>query len=208
LNGKGQMIDVAAADAYSSCVGFPPTIGHLWKRPRPRYGTLDYGLCPYGFFKCKDGYVAIACFRDQDFRAALKILDKWNLEEEWRYLIDRITDNVDKVRELNEDIEKAVSNYTYGEIFSKFSKYSIKAAGSKWRGGGMPVTTKMLSPSEVLKVDHWQKRHTFVEIEASNFGVLTLPVAGNMSETPLRVKWVKAALGEDNDYVFEKYLKG
>ena len=208
LSGKGQMIDVAAADAYSSCVGFPPTIGHLWKRARPRYGTLDYGLCPYGFFKCKDGYVAIACFRDQDFRAALKILNKWNLEEEWRYLIDRITDNVDKVRELNEDIEKAVRNFTYDEIFSKFSKYSIQAAGSKWRGGGMPVTTKMLSPSEVLKVDHWQKRRTFVEIEASNFGVLTLPLAGNMSETPLRVKWVKAALGEDNDYVFEKYLKG
>ncbi len=206
LNGIGQMIDVATADAYASCVGFPPTVGHLWKRPRPRYGTLDYGLCPYGFFKCKDGYVAIACFRDQDFRAALKILGKWNLEEEWRYLIDRITDNVDKVRELNRDIEAAVSQFSYDEIFNKFSKYSIKAAGSKWRGGGMPVTTKMLAPAKVLEEMHWQKRHTFHEIEAANFGTVTLPVAGKMSETPLRVKWVKTELGADNDYVFKKYL--
>lgn len=207
LNGKGQMIDVATSDAYSSCVGFPPTIGHLWKRPRPRYGTLDYGLCPYGFFKCKDGYVAIACFRDQDFRAALKILGKWDLEEEWRHLIDRITDNVDKVRGLNKEIEAAVAGFTYDEIFGKFSRYSIKAAGSKWRGGGLPVTTKMLTAEEVFKVDHWKARKTFTDVKEHNFGVLTLPVAGKMSETPLRVKWIKTELGADNDYVFEKYLK-
>jgi CoA:oxalate CoA-transferase len=207
LNGRGQMIDVATADAYASCVGFPPTIGHLWKRPRPRYGTLDYGLCPYGFFKCKDGYVAIACFRDQDFRAALKILGKWNMEEEWRFLVDRITDNVEKVRGLNEEIEKAVADFTYDEIFQKFSKYSVRAAGSKWRGGGLPVTTKMLMPEDVLKVEHWKKRNTFVEVKEPNFGVLTMPVAGKMSRTPMRVKWIKAELGADNDYVFEKYLK-
>jgi CoA:oxalate CoA-transferase len=207
LHGKGQMIDVATADAYSSCVGFPPTIGHLWKQPRPRYGTLDYGLCPYGFFKCKDGYVAIACFRDQDFRAALKILGKWNLEEEWRHLIDRITDNVDKVRELNKEIESAVADFTYDEIFKKFSQYSIKAAGSKWRGGGLPVTTKMLTAEEVMHVDHWKQRNTFVDMPEDNFGVVTLPVAGKMSETPLRVKWIKTELGADNGYVFEKYLK-
>ena len=81
--GEGQMVDIATADAYASCVGFPPTIGYVWKKPRFRYGTLDYGLCPYGFFKCKDGYVAIACFRDQDFRAAMKILGTWKLEEDW-----------------------------------------------------------------------------------------------------------------------------
>ncbi|MBU2648618.1 CoA transferase, partial [bacterium] len=78
--GEGQMLDIATADAYSSCVGIPPIFGHVWKHARIRYGTLDYGLCPYGFFKCKDGHVAIACFRDQDFRAALKILGRWDME--------------------------------------------------------------------------------------------------------------------------------
>jgi crotonobetainyl-CoA:carnitine CoA-transferase CaiB-like acyl-CoA transferase len=203
--GEGQMVDIASADAYASCVGFPPTIGYVWKKPRFRYGTLDYGLCPYGFFKCKDGYVAIACFRDQDFRAAMKILGKWKLEEDWKTLLDRITDDIDKVRELNSEVENAVAKYTYGQISEKFSDYSVKSARSKWRGGGLPVTTKMLTPKEVLQEKHWQVRGTFTKIDHPSYGVVTLPITGKMSKTPLRIKWISADIGEDNDYVFKKY---
>jgi CoA:oxalate CoA-transferase len=203
--GEGQMIDIATADAYASCVGFPPTIGYIWKKPRLRYGTLDYGLCPYGFFKCKDGYVAIACFRDQDFRAAMKILGKWKLEEDWKTLLDRITDDIDKVRELNNEVEKAVAKFTYGQINEKFSAYSVKSARSKWRGGGLPVTTKMLTPKEVLEEKHWQVRGAFAKINHPFYGIVTLPVSGKMSRTPLRVKWISAGIGEDNDYVIKKY---
>jgi crotonobetainyl-CoA:carnitine CoA-transferase CaiB-like acyl-CoA transferase len=205
VTGEGQMVDIASADAYASCVGFPPTIGYVWKKPRPRYGTLDYGLCPYGFFKCQDGYVAIACFRDQDFRAALKILGKWKLEEDWRSLLDRITDDIDKVKQLNREIEDAVAQHTYQEIFEKFSAYSVKAAKSKWRGGGLPVTTKMLTPGEVLESEHWRVRRTFEQVNHPNFGIFTIPLTGKMSRTPLRVKWVSANIGEDNDYIFKKY---
>jgi hypothetical protein len=35
--------------------------------------------------------------------------------------------------------------------------------------------------------------------------MITLPTTGKMTKTPLRVKWISAAVGEDNDYVFEKY---
>lgn len=203
--GEGQMIDIATADAYASCVGFPPTIGYVWKKPRFRYGTLDYGLCPYGFFKCKDGYVAIACFRDQDFRAAMKLLGKWKLEEDWKTLLDRITDDIDKVKELNSEVEKAVANYTYSEINEKFSSYSVKSARSKWRGGGLPVTTKMLTPKEVLEEKHWQVRGSFTKIDHPAYGIVTLPVTGKMSKTPLRVKWISADIGEDNKYIFKKY---
>lgn len=203
--GEGQMIDIATADAYASCVGFPPTIGYVWKKPRLRYGTLDYGLCPYGFFKCQDGYVAIACFRDQDFRAALKLLGQWKIEEEWKTLLDRITDDIDKVKELNAVVENAVGKYTYKQINEKFASYSVKAAGSKWRGGGLPVTTRMLTPDEVLREEHWKVRGTFPQITHPSFGVVTLPTTGKMTKTPLRVKWISAAIGEDNDYVFEKY---
>ena len=202
VTGKGQMIDVAAADAYSSCVGVPPTIGHVWKKARIRYGTLDYGLCPYGFFKCKDGFVAIACFRDQDFRAALKILGLWKLEEEWKTLLDRITDDLSRAKKLNDSVEQAVAEFTYEEIYKKFSEYSIKAARSKWRGGGLPVTTRMLRPAEVPEVRHWQERRTFVTDEQT--GAL-LPTAGRLSETPLRIKWVSTGVGADNAELADKY---
>jgi len=203
--GEGQMVDVASFDAFSSCVGFPATVGFVWGRPRPRYGILDYGLCPYGFFKCKDGYVAIAAFRDQDFRAILKILGRWDLEEDWRYLLDRITDDVDKVKQLNKEIEEAVAKYTCDELLKKFSDYARKSARSRWRGGGLPVTTKMLSPEEVLKEKHWHVRKVFVEVNDPKYGSFVVPICGKMSETPPRVKWISATIGKDNEYVYKKY---
>lgn len=204
-NGTGQMIDVATADSYSSCVGFPPTIGYIWKKPRPRYGTLDYGLCPYGFFKCKDGYVAIACFRDQDFRAALRILGLWKIEEEWKTLLDRITDDIERAKTLNREIEKVVASMTFDEIFQKFQEFSIKAARSKWRGGGLPVTTKMLHPMEVMEVEHWKVRNAFFKADDKYYGIFQVPVTGKMSKTPLRIKRIAARIGEDTTYIFEKY---
>ncbi len=203
--GRGQMVDVATADSFSSCVGFPPTIGYVWGKPRPRYGTLDYGLCPYGFFKCKDGYAAVACFRDQDFRAALRILGLWKIEEEWKTLLDRITDDVEKAKILNREIEQAIASMTFDEIFKKFQAFSIKAARSKWRGGGLPVTTKMLRPREVMEVDHWKARNTFFKVDDQYYGIFQVPVTGKMSKTPLRVKRISASIGEDTQQIFEKY---
>ncbi len=203
--GKGQMIDVAAADSFSSCVGVPPTFGYVWKKSRIRYGALDYGLSPYGFFKCKDSHLAIACFRDQDFRAAIKVLGLWKIEEDWRTILDRITDDFSRVRELQEDVENAVAKFTYEELFQRFSKYAGKVARSKWRGGGLPVTTRMLTPSEAASQKHWQKRDVFVQAEHARYGTFTLPLAGKMSDTPLRIKWVSVDVGEDNQYIFDKY---
>lgn len=202
---EGQMVDVATADSYSSCVGFPPTIGYVWKTPRPRYGTLDYGLCPYGFFKCKDGYVAIACFRDQDFRAALRILGLWRIEEDWKTLLDRITDDIERAKKLNREIENAVAEMTFDEIFNKFQAFSLKAARSKWRGGGMPVTTRMLRPMEVMEVEHWKVRNTFFKADDKYYGIFQIPVTGKMSQTPLRIKTISARIGEHTDLIFEKY---
>lgn len=143
--------------------------------------------------------------RDQDFRAALKLLGQWKIEEEWKTLLDRITDDIEKVKELNSAMEDAVGKYTYKQIHEKFASYSVKAAGSKWRGGGLPVTTKMLTPDEVLMEEHWQTRGTFPKVAHPSFGVITLPTTGKMTKTPLRVKWISANIGEDNDYVFNKY---
>lgn len=135
----------------------------------------------------------------------MKLLGTWKLEEDWKTLLDRITDDIDKVKELNEKVEQAVSKYTYSQIAEKFSSYSVKSARSKWRGGGLPVTTRMLTPREVLDEKHWEVRGSFTKIEHPAYGIVTLPVTGKMSKTPLRVKWVSAGIGEDNDYIFEKF---
>jgi len=67
----------------------------------------------------------------------------------------------------------------------------------------------VLTPQEVLRQEHWQARKTFAKASHPAFGLGPLPVTGKMSRTLLRVKWVSANIGEDNEYIFKKYgLKG
>ena len=56
-----------------------------------------------------------------------------------------------------------------------------------------------------MSQEHWQVRGTFAKVDHPAYGIVTLPVTGKMSKTPLRVKWLSAEIGEDNAYVFNKY---
>jgi len=205
--GEGQMVDVAGMDAYSSMVGFPATIGFTWEKPRPRIGVLDFILYPYGLWKCKDGYVVIAAPRDHDFRALLKVLGIWHLEDDWRYTADRIPDVVDQAMVLYKEIEEKTLQYTADELVKRALTYSAKSARSKWRGGGVPIVMKMMTPPMTLESKQFAIRKIFQEVEDENAGKLVINTNFvKMSESPPRIKWISSTIGKDNEYVRKKYL--
>ena len=207
ITGEGQMVDVATMDAYSSMVGFPATIGYTWERPRPRIGVLDFILYPYGLWKCKDGYVVIAAPRDHDFRALLKVLGLWHLEDDWRYTADRIPDVVDQAMVLYKEIEEKTLQYTADELVKLALTYSAKSARSKWRGGGVPIVMKMMTPPMTLESKQFAIRRVFQEVEDENAGKFLINTHFvKMSESPPRIKWVSSTIGKDNEYVRKKYL--
>lgn len=207
MTGEGQMVDIASMDAYSNMVGFPATIGYTWQKARPRIGVLDFILYPYGLWKCKDGYVVIAAPRDHDFRALLKVLGLWHLEDDWRHTPDRIPDVVDQAMVLYRAIEEKTLQYTADELVKKALGYSAKAARSKWRGGGVPIVMKMMTPPMALESKQFAIRRIFQEVEDESAGKFTLNTNFvKMSESPPRVKWVSSAIGKDNEYVRKKYL--
>lgn len=205
--GEGQMVDIAAMDAYTCLVGFPPTIGFTWEKARPRIGVLDFILYPYGLWKCKDGYVVIAAPRDHDFRALLKILGLWKLEDDWRYTADRIPDVIDQAMVLYKAIEEKTLQYTADELVRKALSYSAKAARSKWRGGGVPIVMKMMTPPMALENPQFGVRKVFQEMPVAGIGPLLLNANYiKMSASPPRVKWVSCGIGQDNEYIRKKYL--
>ncbi len=207
--GQGQMVDIATMDAYSNMVGFPATIGYTWEKARPRIGVLDFILYPYGLWKCKDGYVVIAAPRDHDFRALLKILGLWKLEDDWRYTPDRIPDVVDQAMILYKAIEEKTIRYTADELVRKALTYSAKSARSKWRGGGVPIVMKMMTPPMTMESKQFAIRKIFQEAEDPVLGKFIINTNFvKMSESPPRVKWVSTTIGKDNDYVRNKYLQG
>jgi CoA:oxalate CoA-transferase len=205
--GEGQMVDIAGMDAYSSMTGFPATIGYTWDKPRPRIGVLDFILYPYGHWKCKDGLIAIAAARDQDFRALLKILGRWDLEDDYRYSPDRIPDILEQAMKLHTEIEKETMKYTSDELTAKAQAYSLKAARSKWQGGGVPIVMKVMTPEQALKVPQWEVRKSFKEVEDETLGKFVITSGFvKMSESPPQIKWTTCDIGKDNEYVKVKYL--
>ena len=206
--GNGQMVDVAGMDAYSSMVGIPASIGYTWGKARPRIGFLDFILYPYGHWKCKDGFVVIAAPRDHDFRALLKILGLWEIEDDWRYSSDRIPDILEQATHLHKLIEKETIKYTADELVKKALNYSRKSARSKWRGGGVPIVMKLMTPETAMTHNQWRIRNTFQEVEDQDLGKYIISANFvKMSESPPRVKWVCCKIGMDNDYIRDKYLK-
>jgi crotonobetainyl-CoA:carnitine CoA-transferase CaiB-like acyl-CoA transferase len=206
--GEGQMVDIATMDAYSNMVGFPATIGYTWEKARPRIGVLDFILYPYGLWKCKDGYVVIAAPRDHDFRALLKILGLWHLEDDWRHTPDRIPDVVDQAMVLYKAIEEKTLQYTADELVKMALTYSAKSARSKWRGGGVPIVMKMMTPPMSLESKQFAIRKVFQEVEDENAGKFVINTNFvKMSESPPRIKWVSSTIGKDNEYVRKKYLQ-
>jgi crotonobetainyl-CoA:carnitine CoA-transferase CaiB-like acyl-CoA transferase len=204
--GEGQMIDIATNDAITTWMAHSIIWGFTMEMPRVRLGSFDWCLYPYGYFKCKDGYVTIATSRDEDFRGLLKILGRWDLEDDWKYMLDRITDDIDRLEILGAELDKELAKYTRDELVKKALDYSAKASRDRLRAKGLPIIVKTLTPSEVLKEQHWKVRNTLIEVNHPTHGKFILPASvPKMSKTPPRIKQIKCGIGEDNEFIYKKY---
>jgi CoA:oxalate CoA-transferase len=204
--GEGQMIDIATNDAISGWQGFQTVWGFTNEMPRVRVGNFDWCLFPYGYYETKDGYATVAASSDSDFRGLLKILGRWDLENDWRFLLDRITDDVDKLKELEKDLKKELVKHTRKELVKKAMLYGASGARDKLRSKGFPIVVETLTPTEVLQEKHWKVRNSIVEVEHPQLGKFMVPNSiPKMSESPPRIKWIRYGLGEDNDLIYKKY---
>jgi len=204
--GEGQMVDIATNDAISAWQGFSTVWGFTNEMPRTRVGNFDWCLFPYGYYEAKDGYVTVAAASDADFRGLLKILGRWDLEEDWRNLFDRLTTDVEVLRELEKELKKEIAKYSRAELLKKTLLYSAKAARDRLRSKGYPLIVETREPREVLKDKHWQIRQTFLEVDDQPGRKVKIPApVPKMSESPLKVKWLKPGLDEDKEAITKKY---
>lgn len=204
--GVGQMIDIATNDAISAWNSFQIVWGFTTKKPRVRVGNFDWGIFPYGYYQAKDGFITLAASADADFRGLLKLWNRWDLENDWRFLFDRITDDVDKLKVLEDEFRKEIRKRTRHDLVTSTLKYSAGAARDRLRSKGFPIVTETRTPAEVMREKHWQLRDSIIEIETTKYGKFKVPNSiPKMSESPPRIKWIKCGLGEDNHLIYEKY---
>ncbi|MDK2795116.1 MAG: hypothetical protein PWQ58_315 [Archaeoglobaceae archaeon] len=184
-SGKGQFVDVATHDALAVIHTFPTIVGFLFGKSRTRYGTLDYIIYPFGYYRVKDGYVALATPTDPDFRALLKIIDRWDLEPDYRYSLDRISDDPERLKVLDEELNKTLQKYTVKQLVSRARKKTKgKILG---RLLGAPIIVKLNKLQELLNDPHWRLRNSLIKFNPDGKGILIPNTAVKMSETPPRI---------------------
>jgi len=187
-SGKGQFVDVATNDAIAVTTTFPAVMGFLFEKPRGRFGTIDYLFYPFGYHRVKDGYIALATPTDADFRALLKIIKRWDLEPDWKYTLDRISDDLERIKVLDEELNKTLQKFTIRELLKKASKLRKSKVPFFSKFLGRPVIVKMNTLREVLQDEHWKIRKSFLNVKLDGKEIIVPNSPIKASETPARVK--------------------
>ncbi|MDH5815206.1 MAG: CoA transferase [Candidatus Nezhaarchaeota archaeon] len=185
-SGKGQFVDIATHEALAAVHQFPIIVGFLFGRSRPQYGFIDYILYPFGVYKTKDGYVTIATPYDTDFRAFLKLINRWDLEPDWRYATDRVTDDVDRIVELDKEVRKELSKFSTSELIKRATRRGFLPEALR-RLVGRPVIVRSYTLKETLSEKHWYIRSSLLKANINGKEILVPNSPFRMSETPGRM---------------------
>ena len=174
--GRGELIDLSVMEACAQTTDWGLTSYSFISRFGVYGETRDGGGPIYNVYPCKDGHV----------RASVVTPREWHRIREWlgdpEFLMDPHWD-VNAARIEARDVLEGM----YKELFSTMTKTEVSAEGQR-RGLGI---TPVLSPSDVLKVEHFAQRGAFVRTDVIN-GV-NGPVANGLVSFTGRRAGVRAA---------------
>ncbi len=197
-SGKGQMIDITSLDSmihvspsifWSHIHGEPLFVGVL---------PLDYAVFPYAYWKIKDGYVFASGFTDPNFRALITQLGAEELFEKYPNVFARIKLENQKV--LYQELAEKFEQLTFADLTKKMLEWREQ------NREGVAVYMKVTTPKEVLEEDYWKERGDFRDVKAGEDTIKVIEPVWRLSKTPLKLKWLAKRIGEDNSFVYKKFL--
>jgi crotonobetainyl-CoA:carnitine CoA-transferase CaiB-like acyl-CoA transferase len=193
--GKGQMIDMAQAEAIMRIMPNWSYIGCTGK-DLERTGNMDPCMAPSGIFQTGDDkYVGIAIATDKQLRALLTVMDKKELLDEKRFADTFERLHLNNAEELDKLVQEWARNLSLDKIIALAREQGFPAAEVKddWQ----------------LVNDEWRKeRGSVVEFEDSMYGKGTwASVPTILEKTPGRIKNLTRPVGYHNRYVLKRLLK-
>ncbi|SFN07650.1 CoA transferase [Thermodesulforhabdus norvegica] len=190
--GKGQFIDYMQVENVIRLMDWTWLYTYITGKDRPRSGNRDLAICPSDLFDCKDGWVALAAFGEEEFRGLCRAMDRMDLFEKY-------SDPVLRLQEENAGvIIKAIDEWTrtkeVREVEELGQKYGFAAS-------------RVLTAKDAYHSRHFRERQAIQEFDDALYGhMVEQCYPPRMSETPSRLKWCCRPLGFDNAYVLKKIL--
>lgn len=184
--GRGQQVDVALADSMLAIAERAIHQLSVEGRIAQPEGNHHPGMCPYGAFPAKDGWVTIACPSDDFWAFTCRALDASDLIDHPDYATKALrTQNRLRLQPL------------FGTVTARFTKQEM----AERLGGHVPFGP-VLNAAEIIEHPHFAAREMLVSMD---YGlaepITTVGVPIKLSETPGQVAARAPRLGEHTDEV-------
>jgi len=192
--GAGQFID------YSQCEGLIRALDWTWVyqgltgKERARSGNRDVAISPSDIFPCRDGLMAIAAGRDEEFAGLCRAMKRPALAKDGRFrtLKDRL---------------KEEHNLALNAIIAAWAKTKsmreLDALGVRFGFAAAPVR----NAKDHFEDGHLRARGAVWEYEDPLYGpMVEYGPAPKLSATPGRIRWGAKPVGFHNEYVFRRLL--
>lgn len=183
--GKGVYIDISQTEVLLRFL-YDITYYSITGEEIGKTGNIDPSASPSGIFKTADDkFVAIAIMNEKQFSALAKVVD--GLKDGERL-------SKEKIKDLNQIVEKWVSSHTLDEIINLAKKLGFPSS---------PVLEDM-----DIYTDPWRwDRGSVTKIKDRLYGEVDIPGAVIMlSSTPGEIKWLGRPVGYHNRLVLKKWL--
>jgi len=191
-SGEGQHVDVAMLDSQVAMLE-NAFIRYLaaGEVPEP-LGTDHPVVAPFGAFKAKDGYLAMAASKDHNWRVVCDVLGKPEWKEDPRFAtVPQRAKHKAVIRQL---LEEVLATRPRAEWIEIFLRADIPCG---------PVS----SVPEAAADPHVQAREMLVEVPHPHGG--TIKMAGTpvkLSRTPARVEGPPPTVGQHTDAILGEFL--
>jgi crotonobetainyl-CoA:carnitine CoA-transferase CaiB-like acyl-CoA transferase len=192
--GQGQFIEYSQAEGLIRTLDWTWIYQGLTGKERQRYGNRDVAISPSDIFRCKDGLVAIAAGRDEEFSGLCKAMGQGRLVKDKRFATLKARLVEEHTVALKGIIEAWAARKTVKELDALGQKHGFSTA---------PVQ----HAKDHYEDAHLRERGSVWEYEDPVYGkMVEYGPAPKLSKTPGRFKWAAKPVGFHNEYIFRKLL--
>jgi crotonobetainyl-CoA:carnitine CoA-transferase CaiB-like acyl-CoA transferase len=190
--GEGQFIDYLQAENVIRWLDWTWLYTFKTGQNRNRSGNRDLAVCPSDLFDCRDGWVALAAFSQNEFQGLCEAMGRPDLYEQFEDPLERLDD--EKARNLLREIGQWTREKGVEEVEDLASEHGFAASS-------------VLDAEAAYHSPHHRGRGAIQQYHDSLYGHMVQHCyPPRMCETPSRLKWSSRPLGFDNTPVFSRIL--
>jgi crotonobetainyl-CoA:carnitine CoA-transferase CaiB-like acyl-CoA transferase len=190
--GRGRLVEIAMQEALYPTLASNLATLHYQGKAATRAGNRHGAVSPYNLYRARDGYVAVLCTTEEQWRKLLLAMNRPELADDPRFTNNKA--RLQHVGELDAEVEAWTQQLGRAEVFAEAKRHGIPAAAVR-------------DLDEVMNDPHMHGRGMLAWLDHPELGRVVAtrsPIRYHGSALPELQP--SARLGQHNDAVYGTWL--